>query len=416
MATTTTDLIAASRALDPAGRALLNLWLHRGLDDAAIAHLSGGSAADVAERRRQVVERLAREVGDTPEAVRIALDDLAIRPASAEAPTSPRDRRRRRRFAPTKGAAGAEGAGVVLPGADGTEEPPGAAGAGVVLPGSAGTGGAAGGGVVLPGAAGTDAEGGAPGAGVVIPGAPGAEEAGDAAGGGVVLPGGAAGVDGLVVPGRPTDARAPADLVVPGRAEPTATPDGLVVPGETETQGAAPDDLVVPDQTPPVAKPAAPAPPRTVARRSPIPATLGVALGLVIAGTVLAAAMSGGGGGGEERATPTPTPTATATPPAAERPQPLTPVPGGPDRVTGTMTLTGEELRLDVDGLDRPPGSYEVWLYNSIADAQPLGKLSDGRFRLPPEANSFDFLDVSLEGDRNRNHSGRSVLRAEMPR
>ncbi|HEX8102169.1 MAG TPA: hypothetical protein VF533_06145 [Solirubrobacteraceae bacterium] len=359
--TTTTDLIAASRALDPAGRALLNLWLHRGLDDAAIAQLSGGSAADVAERRRQVVERLAGEVGDTPEAVRAALDDLAVgRPATPSAPTS--------RPAPSAPEPVATSEHLVLPG--------------------------------TPEATGSP--------------------------------------DDLVLPGEPEPAEAgtPEDLVVPGEPEPATVgaPEDLVVPGETEpAQAGAPEDLVVlgdpdPDPDPdPEPDPAAARRPSSEFRtrrpargRSPIPATLGVALGLVVGGTVLAAAISGGGDkGGEPRATATPSATATPTPtatPAAARPQPLTAVPGGPGEVEGTLTAQDGRLTLDVKGLDRPPKDYEVWLYNSLADARPLGTLATKRFALPKNADRFTYLDVSLEGDRNRNHSGRSVLRAELPR
>lgn len=93
-----------------------------------------------------------------------------------------------------------------------------------------------------------------------------------------------------------------------------------------------------------------------------------------------------------------------------------------PDR-TGTgqatvQTVDGERvLSLDVSGLTRADGFYEVWLLD--ADAQRLVSLglldgSTGRFTLPPEVDVTDFpvVDVSIEPvDGDPAHSGDSVVR-----
>jgi len=101
-ATTTTskDIISASRGLDAPSRALLNLWLRRGMDDAAIARLSGGTAEEVAVRRDRVVSELAQLVEASREEIRTALEELAGRQATpvpapaartaSRAPTDPK--------------------------------------------------------------------------------------------------------------------------------------------------------------------------------------------------------------------------------------------------------------------------------------------------------------------------------------
>ena len=72
-----------------------------------------------------------------------------------------------------------------------------------------------------------------------------------------------------------------------------------------------------------------------------------------------------------------------------------------------------------VRGLPKPDGSYQVWLYNDIVDAQSLGTITGGsgklEVKLPPDASDYKSLDVSKEpADANPNHSGASVLRAPL--
>lgn len=74
-------------------------------------------------------------------------------------------------------------------------------------------------------------------------------------------------------------------------------------------------------------------------------------------------------------------------------------------------------LVISIGGLPRGGGSYEAWLYDSVADARSLGRFEGNarrlEGRLPPDAAEYRFLDVSLEpADGNPNHSGDSVLRA----
>ena len=93
--------------------------------------------------------------------------------------------------------------------------------------------------------------------------------------------------------------------------------------------------------------------------------------------------------------------------------------PLGGDRGEGSIAVTDEGATVTIRGLPKPDGSYQVWLYNSVVQAQPLGSIPDGSGRLevklPADARSYQFLDVSQEpADGNRNHSGDSVLRAPL--
>jgi len=134
-----------------------------------------------------------------------------------------------------------------------------------------------------------------------------------------------------------------------------------------------------------------------------LPAALGV---LAVAGVGGALLVSGGGGDGS-------TSTVTRT-----RGVPLTRVaPATQGR--GEASLAGRRLRLKVSGLPRLEEPYEVWLYNSLTDAVPLGRKVASRFtleaRLPAAARGYRFVDVSREPtDGNPNHSGASVLRAPL--
>ena len=83
-------------------------------------------------------------------------------------------------------------------------------------------------------------------------------------------------------------------------------------------------------------------------------------------------------------------------------------------------TGSARVLELDVTGLTRGSGFYEVWLLD--ADAQRLVSLglldgSTGRFPLPPQIDvaRFPVVDVSLEpADGNPAHSGDSVVRGTL--
>lgn len=83
-------------------------------------------------------------------------------------------------------------------------------------------------------------------------------------------------------------------------------------------------------------------------------------------------------------------------------------------------TGTARVLELDVTGLTRGAGFYEVWLLD--ADAQRLVSLGlldggTGRFRLPSQIDvtQFPVVDVSLEpADGDPAHSGDSVVRGTL--
>lgn len=73
-------LIDASDTLDAADRALLNIWLNRGLDDAALAHMTGMTEQTIADRRARIVEQLSAVLGLPPDNVRSALTEIAASP------------------------------------------------------------------------------------------------------------------------------------------------------------------------------------------------------------------------------------------------------------------------------------------------------------------------------------------------
>jgi hypothetical protein len=80
------ELVAASAVLDPTGKALLNLWLHRDMADERIAELIGSTSERVAGRRDRVAQTLAYQLDTTPEAVREAIEHIAHPPAAGDEP------------------------------------------------------------------------------------------------------------------------------------------------------------------------------------------------------------------------------------------------------------------------------------------------------------------------------------------
>jgi hypothetical protein len=93
--------------------------------------------------------------------------------------------------------------------------------------------------------------------------------------------------------------------------------------------------------------------------------------------------------------------------------------PLGGERGEGSVSVTDEGATISIRGLPSRSGSYQVWLYDSVVQAESLGTFegASGRLRvqLPADARRYRFLDVSLEpADANPNHSGDSVLRAPL--
>jgi hypothetical protein len=139
-------------------------------------------------------------------------------------------------------------------------------------------------------------------------------------------------------------------------------------------------------------------------------ALFGAVLGLAVTAFVLSRDDEGTANG-RDAATP------GAAPQAAVRLLPLAQAGGA----TGTASLTGRGrgalLRLDVSGLPPREEAYEIWLFNSVSDAEPVARVVRGRFeleaRLPADPADYRFLDISREPfDGNPNHSGESLLRA----
>jgi hypothetical protein len=69
-------LIDAAATLDPADRALWNLWVNRGLDDAAVARMTGMSSETIAGRRARVVEHLGAVLDQPAQNVLTALTEI----------------------------------------------------------------------------------------------------------------------------------------------------------------------------------------------------------------------------------------------------------------------------------------------------------------------------------------------------
>ena len=85
-------------------------------------------------------------------------------------------------------------------------------------------------------------------------------------------------------------------------------------------------------------------------------------------------------------------------------------------------TSAGPRVLVDVTGLAKPDGFYEVWLLDRKGDKLvALGALdgtSQGSFAMPPGVAMSDFpvVDVSLEpSDGNPGHSHHSLVRGTLP-
>jgi hypothetical protein len=95
-------------------------------------------------------------------------------------------------------------------------------------------------------------------------------------------------------------------------------------------------------------------------------------------------------------------------------------VPDASGSVTVSGAGTARKLNLTYRGLPRVGGQhYEVWLYNTIIDSRPLGRIASGSGRLsltlPADAGTYHQIDVSLQTAGYHYDSGESVLRAANP-
>ena len=154
-------------------------------------------------------------------------------------------------------------------------------------------------------------------------------------------------------------------------------------------------------------------------RRSRRTAWLLILGGIALLGVLLALLLSGGDDDGSNESGSQPAPAQNGSGPAPEGDTAkLSPIGGG--RGEGTVAVTDEGATITIRGLPNPaPGSYQVWLYNSIVDAKSLGTFPEGsgklEVQLPSDASNYRSLDVSREpDDANPNHSGASVMRAPL--
>ena len=380
----TSPLISASAGLDPADRALLNLWVNRGFDDERLARLTGLSPEALHRRRDRIVERLSADLGLPADDVRTSLSEIA---AAVAAPAP----------APGNG----HGAG---PAAEHGPAPPVRAGPDL-------------------GPAALHEEASA----TVAPG---------------LLPGPAVLHSPVTAPAAPDAANAPApgitaapppDTATPPEPEPRRPRRRLWM--ATAVVAAAAVAVIV------VALASDGSTPRAARRPARSPAG-GSASGVsarartssaASASTAAPAASTASSASTAAPATstafnassaPTAAPAAPAPAPAPSRTAALAGLPGGLTGAHGTVQLLGSapflKLKLTVSSLPSVrSGHYEVWLYNSIIDSMPLGRLAAGShaavFGLPSRAPHFRWIDISLQPPGSVNHSGESQLRAPDP-
>ncbi|MEO8968903.1 MAG: hypothetical protein ABI427_15310 [Solirubrobacteraceae bacterium] len=119
----------------------------------------------------------------------------------------------------------------------------------------------------------------------------------------------------------------------------------------------------------------------------------------------------------------TPASATTPTAPAVSHGT-LGPLAGGIPGASGSVVLAAgpagtQLLRVRVTGLPAAGSDhYEVWLYNSIIDSVPLGRLGPGgtgSFTLPAVVTRFASIDISRQPRGTTEPSGASVLRAANP-
>jgi anti-sigma-K factor RskA len=185
----------------------------------------------------------------------------------------------------------------------------------------------------------------------------------------------------------------------------TVTPDDALVEPPAAVWSAISAEL----EGPAPSLPPHVAPMTSRRRTSWVAVAAAACVGLVVGSGVMYAATSG------QRATVAQTVVAEAS---------LAPLPGS--QATGNVevvsTASGAQVLVDVSGLAKPDGFYEVWLLDRKGEKLiALGVLdgSDkGTFAMPPGVAMSDYpvVDVSLEpSDGNPGHSHHSLVRGTLP-
>lgn len=174
-------------------------------------------------------------------------------------------------------------------------------------------------------------------------------------------------------------------------------------------------------------------PPAAAPRRDRLRTVLVISAVLLVACAITAIGLFAGSSGSDTPDTPTAPAPAESTQPSPPSTQPssapnqsaavaLTPLSAdAPGQVTASVSGSERARRITVKlrGLPAPSGAYELWLYDSLVHSRPLGSVTAGRgsisARLPRDASSYSWLDLTLQpgGDRVH-HSGESIFRAPL--
>ena len=387
----TRRLIDEATSLEPSERALLDLWLYRGLDDPALARMTGITTDAIATRRVRIIEQLSDELGLPIDQIRDALVEIAASSttaletqvaASANGLTDPADAQGGE---PPNGRPldAAEGAGARVVDA---ESDPNANGH---LP------------ATTPDAITTPTD---------------ADPPTDAS-------------------TTTTDAATTPDADTPDADTPAADTTADADPTPTEAENAvAAEGLGTAAAEAPARPPSSPPSPLARGESEPAPKrrrVLWAALGALIIVAVFVLAFGSSSTKHSKATVSAPTPTSSV--PASTSPTPtvghssrqaLAPLPGGLAHTSGSVVTVGQganlRLKLSFTGLPAVHGGhYELWLYNSIIDSQPLASLRAGSdhltIKLPPGAHGYRWIDISFQPLGDVNHSGESVLRAANP-
>jgi hypothetical protein len=164
---------------------------------------------------------------------------------------------------------------------------------------------------------------------------------------------------------------------------------------------------------------------KTRSQRRVRPALIASALAMV-AIVVVGVALIAAGGGSDSTTEQTgvqsqPSQPAPPSQPSGVALEPLSS--STPGRVTASVSGSGGAQRLTVQlrGLPAPSGAYELWLYDSLVHSRALGSVTAGRgsisARLPRDASSYSWLDLTLQPGADRvHHSGESIFRTPLDR
>jgi hypothetical protein len=166
-------------------------------------------------------------------------------------------------------------------------------------------------------------------------------------------------------------------------------------------------------------------------RTAIVGAAILLVVGVVTAVVLLAGGSDSGTGGNDAGAAATPDPTQPSSQTGQPAPQPAQPSSvalkplssSTPGSVTASVSESRGAQRLTVQlrGLPAPSGAYELWLYDSLVHSRALGSVAAGKgsisARLPRDASSYSWLDLTLQPGADRvHHSGESVFRTPLDR